>query len=404
MPYYFLVSIHEAFVNIHMHRLVLLAATVGALLLGARTAAAVETFTLEATITHRVSGPFPLRDGDRIRLEGKIYEMRIVPPDRLSFIAVVSGRVYGPVQTIEGRLIEIDGSMYAFSWRVKPLTTATQATGPRLEAKPRAPLPPMPQAPPRPEPIPIPPVPRPEPPKPRTPLPDPSRDWSVSLWYAPSHDTPVKWEVDGRNGNKNDLSRKTWGGAMEWHGWMAGLALSSSLGCGDILPRGMDVTESQVDDGDGWMLALGYSRPFLKRGGWLATGGARVTIRQEKADLTGTAIIGQPGTNDSVDVRYDTQTSEITLTEYALWLDLGLDYDAAWWGLYLDLSFQPLGTIDVEGGLMYNGEELSVGVERDQPMAIGVGAWTGIPPWRLFADLTAGTESLMRIGLIYDFR
>ncbi len=358
-----------------------------------------ESFTLQAVRTERFFGPYPLQDGERAQVDGHWYQMRIVPPDRLSFISIASGRVYGPVQTIEGRLLELNGQMYAFSWRIANAAPvpAPPAAAPRVQPPPLVPPPPVP------EPIPIPPLSSPIPPKPRTPLPAPSTEWQAVGWLAPFHDSAIDWKVDGKRGRQSDLSRTTLGGAMCWHGWTASLGLSPSVSGGALIPYGMDVTEAELDDGTGWAMSLGYRRPFLRQGRWEATGGARISISQDKLDLKSTTAVGYAGTNATIDVIYESDASSVTVTELALWLDLGLSYSQEWWGLYADLNLQPLGSIDVEGGLNVNGQKLSIDAEREQPLAFGFGAWGGVAPWRGFADFTVGTESSLRLGVMYDF-
>ncbi|NLF85307.1 MAG: hypothetical protein GX571_04290, partial [Lentisphaerae bacterium] len=248
-----------------------LAAALCAFAFGVHTLTGAESFTLQAVRTERVFGPYTLQDGGRAQVDGHGYQMRIVPPDRLSFISLASGRVYGPVQTIEGRLLELNGQMYAFSWRVATAAPAPAAFAvtPREQPPPLAPPPPIP------EPIPIPPMADPAPPKPRTPLPPPSTAWHVIGWLAPFHDSALEWKVDGKRGRESDLSRTTLGGAMNWHGWTASLGLSPSVSGGALLPYGMDVTEAELDDGTGWSMSLGYRRPFLRQGRWEATFGGR---------------------------------------------------------------------------------------------------------------------------------
>jgi hypothetical protein len=357
-------------------------------------AAAEETFTLQAVRTEQVHGPYRLVDGDRLQLGAAAYQMRLIPPDRLSFISLASGRVFGPVQTIEGRLVEIDGQMYVFSWRVR------QGVPP--PPPPRAPLPPAPQAPPRPDPIPIPPIPTPEPLRPRTALPPQRETWRGAFWIAPADDTPMNWKVDGRRARDLDLARTTVGGALEWRGWLAELRLSPSVDGGELLPQGMDVTQSDLGDGTGWLLAIGYRRPLLMRGDWEVTGGARASLRQDALELTSNTAFGRTGTNETVDVSYATQSSDITLTEFALWLDIGLSYSVEHWGLYLDLAFQPVGVVNVDGGLAYGDRELSIKADRDQPLSIGAGGWIGWNRWRLFADFTTGADQTLRLGMMVD--
>ena len=241
-----------------------------------------ESFTLQAVRTDRVFGPYLLQDGERAQVDGQWYQMRIVPPDRLSFISLASGRVYGPVQTIEGRMLELHGQMYAFSWRVGNATPAAAA---------RELPPPLPPPPPRPASIPIPPLANPAPPRPRTPLPTPSTEWQAVVWMAPFHDSAIDWKVDGKRGRQSDLSRTTFGGAMSWHGWTASLGLSPSVTGGALLPYGMDVTEAELDDGTGWSVSLGYRRPLLRQGRWEATGGGRFSISQDKLDLKSTTAV-----------------------------------------------------------------------------------------------------------------
>lgn len=358
-----------------------------------------ESFTLQAVRTERVFGPYLLQDGERAQVDGQWYQMRIVPPDRLSFISLASGRVFGPVQTIEGRLIEVNGQMYAFSWRVGSAVPAPAAPAAATRELP----PPLPPPPPRPASIPIPPLASPAPPRPRTPLPAPSTEWHAVGWLAPFHDSAIDWKVDGKRGRQSDLSRTTIGGAMSWHGWTASLGLSPSVSGGTLLPYGMDVTEAELDDGTGWSMSLGYRRPLLRQGRWEATGGGRISLSQDKLDLKSTTAVGYAGTNATLDVVYESDSSSVTVTELALWLDVGLSYSREWWGLFANLSLQPLGSIDVEGGLNVSGQKLAIDAERSQPLAFGFGAWAGVSPWRGFADFTVGTESSLRIGVMYDF-
>ena len=358
-----------------------------------------ESFTLQAVRTERVFGPYLLQDGERAQVDGQWYQMRIVPPDRLSFISLASGRVFGPVQTIEGRLIEVNGQMYAFSWRVGSAVPAPAAPAAATRELP----PPLPPPPPRPASIPIPPLASPTPPRPRTPLPAPSTEWHAVGWLAPFHDSAIDWKVDGKRGRQSDLSRTTIGGAMSWHGWTASLGLSPSVSGGTLLPYGMDVTEAELDDGTGWSMSLGYRRPLLRQGRWEATGGGRISLSQDKLDLKSTTAVGYAGTNATLDVVYESDSSSVTVTELALWLDVGLSYSREWWGLFANLSLQPLGSIDVEGGLNVSGQKLAIDAERSQPLAFGFGAWAGVSPWRGFADFTVGTESSLRIGVMYDF-
>jgi hypothetical protein len=358
-----------------------------------------ESFTLQAVRTERVFGPYLLQDGERAQVDGQWYQMRIVPPDRLSFISLASGRVFGPVQTIEGRLIEVNGQMYAFSWRVGSAVPAPAAPAAATRELP----PPLPPPPPRPASIPIPPLASPTPPRPRTPLPAPSTEWHAVGWLAPFHDSAIDWKVDGKRGRQSDLSRTTIGGAMSWHGWTASLGLSPSVSGGTLLPYGMDVTEAELDDGTGWSMSLGYRRPLLRQGRWEATGGGRISLSQDKLDLKSTTAVGYAGTNATLDVVYESESSSVTVTELALWLDVGLSYSQEWWGLFANLSLQPLGSIDVEGGLNVSGQKLAIDAERSQPLAFGFGAWAGVSPWRGFADFTVGTESSLRIGVMYDF-
>ncbi|MDD5708282.1 MAG: hypothetical protein PHR35_20380 [Kiritimatiellae bacterium] len=352
--------------------------------------AAPATFSLEAARTHRVWGPFDLKDGSYVQVGADRYQLRLLPPDRLSFISLRSGRVYGPVQTVNGRLVEIGGAMYAFSHGA--------AAGSA-----RPPLPPAPPPPPRPAPIPLPEEQPPAVAAARPLLPAPEDELRASLWVDPLERTPVKWHVDGRSGTGADLERSSVGGGIAWRGWLLQLGLSPSVSSGDILPGGLTVAESSLDSGSGWSLMGGYRQPFLREGSWEVYGGARASIRKDEADLKSSTAVGQVGTNATLDLTYENTKTDITLTELALWIDTGLVYSRPNWGFHLDLSIQPLGNIDVEGGLPLGGDELEVEVEREQPMLFGLGLWFGQDPWRFFGEATAGSDQRVRLGASYGF-
>jgi hypothetical protein len=354
-------------------------------------AATVSTFTLEAVRGRQVWGPFEMRDGTRINLAAGAYELRIYPPDRLSFISLRSGRVFGPVQGIDGRLLEIDGAMYAFAHGV--------GAGSR-----RPPLPPVPQPPPTPPPIPIPEAPAPTLAHPRPVLPAPLEELRVALWIDLLDRTPMKWEVGGERGSDTEIERTSLGGGLAWRGWSLQIGLSGDVSSGDILPGGLEVSESRLDSGSGWSLAGGYRQPFLRDGGWEAYGGLRAVIRRDDADLRSTSATGQGGTNATVELTFASHVTGLTLTEVALWLDAGLAYTATSWGLSLDLSVQPVGNIAVDGDLARGGTDLPVEAKRSQPLYLALGGWLGYEEWRCFGEVAAGAEQRFRLGVSRGFR
>jgi len=288
-------------------------------------------------------------------------------------------------------LLEIDGAMYAFAHGV--------GAGSR-----RAPLPPAPLPPPTPPPIPIPEAPTPTTAHPRPPLPAPAQELRAALWLDPLDRTPMKWEVGGLRGSDAEIERTSLGGGLAWRGWSLQLGLSGAVSSGDILPSGLEVSESRLDDGSGWSLAGGYRQIFLREGGWEAYGGLRAVIRRDEADLRSNSATGRSGTNDTVELTFAPHVSNLTLTEVALWLDAGLGYSATAWGLSLDLSVQPFGNIAVDGHLPHDGVELPVDAERAQPLYVALGGWLGYAEWRCFGEVAAGSEQRIRLGVSRVFQ
>ena len=348
------------------------------------------TFTLEAARGGRLWGPYSLRNRSRLTLAGQTYQLRIYLPDRLSFISLGSGRVFGPVQALDGRLVEIDGHMYAFAHVTEPLPS-------------RPPLPPAPPEPPRPEPIPMPYEEKPVPPAPRPLLPRPAPQTRISVWLIPRGRTPSRWEVDQRNGAEADLERTLLGVDLKSHGWLARFGIVNEVRSDDILHTGLTVSDSSFSDGDGFLLEVGYRQPFLRENGWEAYGGLRASYRREQGRVTSRTASGVAGTNATVELDFQRGSASVTLSETALWLDAGLQYHADRWGLTLDLGIQPFGTITVDGKIPYGTQRLRLGLERDQPLLVAFGGWLDHESWRFFADYSLGSEERLRLGAGYRF-
>ncbi len=286
-------------------------------------ASANKLFTLQDTRSQRVYGPFALREGEMVKIDARSYPLNLLGNGRVVLVDRGQRKVYGPIEPVEGRLVEIEGRMYEFSYR-----ETANAGGPPVapEWRPVA----NSRRPPPPKLIPIPEEPAPAAPPPLTRLPEQEDELRVSLWLAPRHDTAMKFKVGGQRANDFDISRTTLGGEVNWRGWRGSLLLSPSVSGHELLPQGMDVERSKLEDGTGWRVAAGYTQPLMRREGWLVEGGVYTALARDSLKLKTKSIVGSGGTNDTIDVSYSEFKDDITITELSLWLDLKLSYAVNW--------------------------------------------------------------------------
>ena len=377
-----------------------IAAVAAALLLSAGIALAQDAFTMQNIRDSRVYGPFRLKSGETVRIDGVSYELQTPSAGRVSFKSLANGAVYGPLQVVDGRLGVVGNATY----RLKPAEAAgvTTSTAPA----PNEPFVPQPPAMPKMIPVPEQQT-RVVPAKDLRTLPETPPVLRALAWLAPIDNTPVDWKLDSSSAGDGAIERTSLGGEAEWNHWIAALTLSPSVESGSIAKGGSGITGASIEDGTGWSIAGGYRRPFLVEGGWTASAGLRGQIRQDSGDLTAHTVASSShtDTNGVVSVLSEnrTTTSSITVREISLWIDLELSYSQDCWGLYADISIEPVSEYNVSGSIKYGEGSLSIDAEQSLPLSTTFGGWYKMDQWRFFADLTLGNYERLRLGCGYDF-
>ena len=380
-------------------------AVCAALLLLSSTLFAGEVFSFQNLRDSTLQGPYRLRKGERISLNGTTYEVLTPSAGRVSFKSLSNGVVYGPIQAVDGRIGVIGNASYC----LREAAGNAVATAPRPQAANTRPDPFVPQPPAMPAMIDVP-----EPqtqtlvkPKDLRPLPESPSVFRVLGWLAPIDNTSVDWKIDSSKSGDGAIERTSIGGDAEWNNWIASFSLSPIVKCGEIASGGSGVTGVSLEDGTGWSLAGGYKRAFLSEGGWTARAGLRGLIRQDSGDLSVQSVIlrDETDTNGVVNVKseHHTQSSSITVRELSLWIDIDLEYAADNWGAYAGVYIQPVSAYNVSGSIHYGDGSLSLDAERATPIDIMVGGWYYFDVWRVFADLTVGADIRFRLGCGYDF-
>ena len=365
-----------------------------------------EVFSFQNLRDSSVQGPYRLRNGARIRLGGVDYEVLTPSAGRVSFKSLSNGVVYGPIQAVDGRIGVVGNASYCL--REAADNEAVVAPRPQQAANTR-PDPFVPPPPAMPAMIEVP-----EPqtqtvvkPKDLRPLPDSPSVFRLSGWLASIDNSSVDWKIDSSKSGDGDIERTTIGGDVEWNNWIASVAFSPTVECGDMASGGTGVTGVSLEDGTGWSLAGGYRRVFLSEGNWSAKAGIRGQIRQESGDLSAQSVIRkeETDTNGVVSVKSEhlTQSSSITIRELSLWIDLELTYAEDNWGVYAGVYIQPVSDYNVSGSIHYGEGSLPLDAERALPIDVTAGGWYGFDRWRVFADITVGTDTRLRLGCGYDF-
>ena len=375
-------------------------------------------FFLTETRDKSVAGPYTMYDGAKVRIGGVLYEIQSRENDRASFVSTADKSSFGPFQLVDGRIMRIGDGSYSFSWKsasrnqaapVASHSAASASAGvPRpVREKPIAEFDPIP---PKPEMLDVP-----EPERQRTvaplnlpALPNASRPLAWAAWLAPVDMTPVEWSVESASGSNSDIKRFSVGGAITLNSWLAEAQLSTGVKCGEIIPEGLGISNSSMDDGSGWSLGVGYKRPFLREDGWTASAGLFGRIRQDKGDLTATTLVstGSTDTNNLGNVysEFETSSSSVKVTELTLRIDLELAYEQEFWKAYVDILVQPVSEMDVSGGIRYGDDMLGVSAKHNDPIGLRVGGWYELDEgWRVAGDLTVGMESLLRLGVMREF-
>ena len=365
-----------------------------------------DVFSFQNLRDSTVQGPYRLQKGERIVLAGTTYEVLTPSQGRVSFKSLANGVVYGPIQAVDGRIGVVGNASYCLR---AAADNATVASSRPLQAANARPDPFVPQPPAMPAMIEVPETQTQMLVKPKDlrPLPESKSVFRILGWLAPIDNTPVDWKIDSSKSGDGDIERTSIGADAEWNNWIASVALSPFVECGDIASGGKGVTGASFEDGMGWSLAGGYRRAFLEEGGWTARAGVRGQIRQESGDLSVNSVIyrDETDTNGVVTVTSErrTETSSLTVRELSIWIDIELEYAADNWGAYAGVSIQPISEFNVSGSIHYGNGSLSLDAERAMPIDVIAGGWYGFDRWRVFADLTIGADTRLRLGCGYDF-
>ena len=380
----------------------------------AASAFAATGFLLQETQTRQLHGPVQKIDKSRINLAGRAYEIRVYSRDRISFMDVATQETYGPVATVDGRLVRVGNVMYAY-YDASGKAAQTVRREAESGIAPRPAPPSTPKPPPMPKRIDIPeeetaPI---VPAKDLPALPEAESGLSVDAWIAFIDNTPIDWKVSSFKGAESDIERTTLGGDVVWNGLSLGAGFSPAVDGGEIVPKGVGVSSSSFDGDSGFLLELGSHHPFLSEGGWKASAGVRGQLRQDKGTISSSSLVstGKADTNDNVIVEYKTQSSSVTLTEFSLWIDLGLSYSYyKMWGLSANFAFEPVSEYDVSGSFWYGGKKLSVEADRSVPIAFTLGGWCNlgevfprVQPILVFADASFGADVRFRVGAGWEF-
>lgn len=360
-------------------------------------------------------GPYTLYDGAKIRLGGILYDVSVKGNDRVSFVSAADKSAYGPFQTVDGRIMRVGGVSYTFGW--KDGGSASSRTSGKSSAKAdvkrpvhEAPIAEFAPLPPKPEMIA---VPEPEQQRQVKPLdmpalPDASRPLTLAAWLAPLDQMPVEWKIASAKGSDSDIKRTTFGLSAALNSWFAETSLSTGVKCDEIIPDGLGISNSAMDDGSGWSIGIGYKRPFLAEGNVVASAGLFGRIRQDKGDLSATTFVatGEADTNDLGNVysKVATSKSSVKITETTLRVDLELAYVEEFWRVFIGVLIQPISDMDVSASIQFADESLKVSATHDDPIAVRVGGWYELNDgWSLAADLMIGMESQLRLGVMREF-
>lgn len=381
-------------------------------------AVAAERFTLVSIDSDTTAGPYTLFGGAKVRIAGELFELRIGNDERVTFVSVGSQKRYGPFQPVDGRIMRIADVSYVFrsvgeAERKKVnsgarSSSAVSGATPALD--PTAPIATFDPLPPPPERIAIPAE---DPRRTVAPLdfpalPDATSPLAWQFWLAPIDSTPLKWKIEGDAGNKTDLERVSLGGAITWNAWLAEVQVSMNEKSGRIVPDGLALSDCSLDGGSGFAFAVGYQRPFVVDGPWVASAGLYGRIRREEADLSVNLLheTSMIDTNIVGNVVYasDIGSSTIKISETSLRLNLQLAYETEIWSAMAGVIVQPICEVEVSGDIPNGNSTLSLSAEHDEPLGVRLGVTANAADmFEIFGDITLGLERYVRVGIRREF-
>ena len=376
-------------------------------------------FMLVQSRTGKSFGPFEARQGYIARIGSTEYRIGIEGNSRLVFVNVATGREFGPLDFVAGRMVEINGALYTLREASPALRTeSTYAPQARIASNTEivrnthegdyAP----------------PPVPPPVVSEidamagqsrtiakhPDFPSADPGL--CVYGWIDPVHVIPYKWEVGGKKAKKASLDYFSVGANSIWNGWTFDFSLIGGAGTGSIVQSGLAVDSASLDDGSGFSVGGGYSHPFMRNGPWEIDGGVRVFYTSLGMDMDGRAmttyatttatnIFGEVSTSEQK--KYASSKTSADFTEWGVWLDFGATrtYDA--WLFKGGVSIAPFTDAEVDAKLHGGSTDYSIKASRQFPLSGWLGAEWGLDSWRYSATITFGSDNMIRLGALYVF-
>lgn len=374
-------------------------------------AAKIARFHLEHTITRQTHGPILNQPGYRFQIGTDGYIVVASKPGQVCFSTYPRTQYLGPYELEQDRIVDLGSQAYT----IVRLDSIEQQEIPAhipVHAPTVPPPPELPGTPPASEEIAA------------EPWTWNTAAWPVTamVWAEPFRRTKYDWELGGYEGERaSDLESTRLGGTLFWGRWSFTLGLTANAEHADsVIPANMVVSDLRLENGTGYLAALGYTHRIRLDRRWNAVLGGTLEYRGESFDLTATTLTAveppaaePPAEGAEAEAapvveqpthEYVEATSSADLTEFLLTLNGGIEYEADAWGTRLEILLSALDDTSVDASVVALGQTYELTGSRSHPVSIALTGWgyvlEGI---RLEAQFSAGAETALRLGAAYEW-
>ncbi len=337
-------------------------------------------FSLKDLSAKELRGPYGLQDGARMKLGGAWYYLDLERDLRMFFRELYGKRVFGPFDFIEGRLIGIGDHMYEIT-QIRRGVALVEAM-PELSTE------------------------------------DAGKNVSLPLierlQMLPrgagvvldiQRQTSMDWSFDDYQGSeKNPLIRNRLSLTGRWGGLEAALGYSFAVSFGeDLVEETTSLPKVSDDTGDGYCFELAYTHDLFEYEEWKTSVSLRGEFSHDDVPMRFTSLQSDQSGSNGVQLVFLDSGTDLEIEETSVSISLRISYAPKPWGVYLDIREIFYSSVVIDGGFTVIDEDYSFDAERRHPVTGSLGGWYENQGWRTYAEIAAGSDIGLRLGLNYTF-
>jgi len=171
----------------------------------------------------------------------------------------------------------------------------------------------------------------------------------------------------------------------------------------DVLEESTSIPRVETESGTGWRLGAGYIYEVFEESSWGTSVSLRGELSHDEVDLRFTSLQDDRSSSNAYDLVYASDSTTVGIDEAAVWAAMRVFYAPGEWGMYFDVAGTLFSSVTVDGEFSVTGVDYELEADRTHPLMGTVGGWYDLDRWRVYADLSVGTDTGVRIGTRYAF-